>query len=292
MKVFVKTVGNVKHEIEVEASSTVRDVKNRLNAIGPPERLTLIFQGKTLADDETLNGTVNYSEDQFMVAELAEAPAAASSAASIEGDVVFISGATGVYAAEINGTFDRTSEMCDNYPLYVKRGNASMCIQHHKGDWNISSLSNIGKSICSAYVAGGCALEACTSRVWVETDGKGWNPAPGVKMVTGAEAKLQVRVTAGALGKNPPSPLHPGRCLPLAIAIDSCNTVHSGRCLYRRSSSSCRRRQRASAARAHQRRHSRLRKRHRDQRLLRADAGEGYRRACAVRQDRRPQRVH
>jgi hypothetical protein len=233
MKVVVKTQDFwdrpvLVFEIEVEAWSTVRDVKNRLNAIGPPERLTLIFQGKTLADYETLNGTVNYSEDQFMVAVLAETPAAASSlsAASIEGDVVFISGATGVYAAEINGTFDRTSEMCNVYPLYVKRGNPSMCIHHHDGNWKVRSVSNIGKSICSAYVAGGCALEACTSRVWMETDGKGWNPAPGMQMVTGAEAKLQVRSTAGALGKNPPSPLHSGPCLPLAIAIVSCNTVY------------------------------------------------------------------
>ena len=87
MKVFVKNITQKVFEIEMEASSTVRDVKNRLNeqhAIGAPELLKLIFQGKVLVDDETLNGTVNYSEDKFMVVMVskAKAPAAASSAAS------------------------------------------------------------------------------------------------------------------------------------------------------------------------------------------------------------------
>ena len=186
MKVVVKSLDVTQKvcEIEVEAWSTVRDVKNRLSqqhALGAPELLKLFFQGKVLEDNETLNGTVNYSEDKFMVV------------ASIEGDVVFISGATGVYATEINGTFDCTSEMCDDvYPLYVKRGNASMYIQHHDGNWKVRSVSNIGKSACYAFVTGGCALEACTSRVWTEYDGTRSEVANGVKMVTGAEAKLQV----------------------------------------------------------------------------------------------------
>jgi hypothetical protein len=65
----------------MEASSTVRDVKNRLNeqhAIGAPELLKLIFQGKVLVDDETLNGTVNYSEDKFMVVMVSKAKAPAA----------------------------------------------------------------------------------------------------------------------------------------------------------------------------------------------------------------------
>ena len=46
---------------------------------------------------------------------------------------------------------------------------------------------------CFAYVAGGCALAACTSRQWTVADGKGgWSDAPGVKMVTGAEAERKV----------------------------------------------------------------------------------------------------
>ena len=89
MKVVVKkiTPGQNVFEIEMEATSTVRDVKHRLNeqyAIGAPELLKLIFGGKILVDDETLNGTVDYSEDQFMVVMVskAKAPAAASPSAS------------------------------------------------------------------------------------------------------------------------------------------------------------------------------------------------------------------
>ncbi len=76
MKVVVKNITQKVFEIEMEASSTVRDVKNRLNeqhAIGAPELLKLIFQGKVLVDDETLNGTVNYSEDKFMVVMVSKA---------------------------------------------------------------------------------------------------------------------------------------------------------------------------------------------------------------------------
>jgi hypothetical protein len=87
MKVVVKNIAQKVFEIELDASSSVRDVKNRLNeqhAIGSPELLKLIFQGKVLADEEILNGTVNYSDDKFMVVMVTKpkAPAAVASAAS------------------------------------------------------------------------------------------------------------------------------------------------------------------------------------------------------------------
>ncbi len=87
MKVVVKSINQKVFEIELKASSTVHDVKNRLNeqhAIGSPELLKLFFQGKILGDDETLNGSVSYSEDKFMVVTVSKpkAPAAASPAAS------------------------------------------------------------------------------------------------------------------------------------------------------------------------------------------------------------------
>jgi hypothetical protein len=87
MKVVVKNIAQKVFEIELDASSSVRDVKNRLNeqhAIGSPELLKLIFQGKVLADEDILNGSVNYSDDKFMVVMVAKpkAPAAAASAAS------------------------------------------------------------------------------------------------------------------------------------------------------------------------------------------------------------------
>ena len=109
------------------------------------------------------------------------------------GDVVFISGATGPTAAAINGAYDRTSEVCGGYALYAKRGDASTCIEHHEGDWQVKAVSSKGKGVCWAYVAGGCGLEACTSRVWRVWDGKAHVDAPSVKLVAGAEAQRQVR---------------------------------------------------------------------------------------------------
>ncbi len=77
MKVVVKNIARNVFEIELEASSTVRDVKNRLNeqhGIGSPELMKLIFQGNVLGDDDTLNGAVNYSEDKFMVVMVSKYP--------------------------------------------------------------------------------------------------------------------------------------------------------------------------------------------------------------------------
>jgi hypothetical protein len=48
---------------------------------------------------------------------------------------------------------------------------------------------------CCACVQGGCALEACTSRIWRVGDGIPEHPLlvdPGLKMVTGAEAERAV----------------------------------------------------------------------------------------------------
>ena len=110
---------------------------------------------------------------------------------------VFISGATGVYAASINGSFEPTQEKgLDGRVLYAKRGDASTCIEHYGGKWQVKAVSSKGKDSCRAYVAGGCGLDACTSRVWKVDDGTPGLPhidAPSVKLVAGAEAERQVR---------------------------------------------------------------------------------------------------
>jgi hypothetical protein len=105
---------------------------------------------------------------------------------------VFISGATGEMAALINGFFEPTQEKgLDGRVLYAKRGDASVCIEHRTGDWEVKLVSEKGTDDCWAYVAGGCGLEACTSRVWTVFDGEAWNDAPSVKLVAGAEAERQ-----------------------------------------------------------------------------------------------------
>ena len=105
---------------------------------------------------------------------------------------VFISGATGAFAAGINGAYYSTGETSDGHPLLIKRGDASMLMEHRDGAWEVKPVSNKGKDGCVAYVAGGCALAACTSRQWKVWDGKTFSDAPGVKMVTGAEAERKV----------------------------------------------------------------------------------------------------
>jgi hypothetical protein len=114
---------------------------------------------------------------------------------------VFVSGATGVSAAAINGIFEPTQEKgLDGRVLLYKRGDAGMLMEHFGGQWQIKSVTDKGKSDCYAWVSGGCAPEACTSRQWnVSSDGTAqvlgvkFSDAPGVKaeaeaIATAAEA--------------------------------------------------------------------------------------------------------
>ena len=105
------------------------------------------------------------------------------------GDVIFISGAAGINAAGINGVYDRTSETSGGYAVYAKRGDGGMCMEHFAGtkSWQVKAVSNKGTARCKAYVAGGCAAEACTSRQWMVYDGKTFSDAPLVKIVAEAE---------------------------------------------------------------------------------------------------------
>ncbi len=103
---------------------------------------------------------------------------------------MFISGVTGDYAALINGFFEPTQEKgLDGRVLYAKRGEARVWIEHCGGKWQVKLVSDKGTDGCWAFVAGCCGLEACTSRVWVLWDGKDFDDAPSVKLVTEAEVR-------------------------------------------------------------------------------------------------------
>ena len=103
---------------------------------------------------------------------------------------MFISGATGERAAFVNGFFEPTQEKGPDGRLrYAKRGDASWCIEHYGGNWQVKHVSDKGTGVCWAYVAGGCGLEACTSRVWNVWDGKAHVDAPSVKLVAEAEVR-------------------------------------------------------------------------------------------------------
>ncbi len=104
---------------------------------------------------------------------------------------MFISGTTGRFSAAINGFYEPTQEKGpDGRVLYAKRGNVSIRICHFAGDWLIEDYI---LDRCYASVVGSCALEACTSRVWMCAWEYGFYKDPALKMVTGAEAERQVR---------------------------------------------------------------------------------------------------
>ena len=131
-------------------------------------------------------------------------------------DCLFISGATGIHAGAINGGYDRTGEMCIGYALYRKRCDPGIIMEHRGEDWEVKPVSSKGTGGCIAFVKGGCAAEACTSRMWKVADGATWQDAPSVKMVTGAEAQRQVeRRCMRALQHPPPPPPPRVQLLPL-----------------------------------------------------------------------------
>ena len=72
MKVVVKNALGTVFETELQACSTVLDVKSTLSRLNElyagcsPELLSLAYRGRTLRDDQTLNGSVCYSEDDCM----------------------------------------------------------------------------------------------------------------------------------------------------------------------------------------------------------------------------------
>jgi len=119
------------------------------------------------------------------------------------GDVVFISGATGVHSAAVNGPFDCTSERSGGYAVYMKRGDGSMCIEHRGGQWQVKSVSGKGTNSAIAHVTGSCALEACSSRVWKVRNGNSFVDQPSVKLATGADAEREV---SGCCTNPPPLP--------------------------------------------------------------------------------------
>jgi hypothetical protein len=110
---------------------------------------------------------------------------------------VLISGATGSLASFVNGYYEPTEEKgADGRVMYVKRGDGSVCIEHFEGDWEVKSISSKNLNLQFAYVSGGLALEACTSKEWMVYDHieDDFFKQPSVKMVTGAEAERQVGV--------------------------------------------------------------------------------------------------
>jgi hypothetical protein len=158
-------------------------------------------------------------------AEHAAAAARAVAADNARAGPVLISGATGPWAAGVNGFYTVTEEK-SSYGRFVlsKRGDPGMCIEHCVGLWQVKPVSDKGKSECLAYVAGGCALEECASRVWKVCTGNSFVDQPSVKMATGSEAERQVScccMSAGADALDSAS-LHPVACVLRCDALCFC----------------------------------------------------------------------
>ena len=137
----------------------------------------------------------------------AAAEAAAIADNNAKATAIFISGATGPCAAAINGLYSPTQERgLDGRIVYGKIGNASMCIEHLGGLWQVKPVSQMGKDTCAASLNGGCALEACTSHLWYESDGRKLCVQLGLMMVTGVEADLEVSAPLHRRTTQTPSP--------------------------------------------------------------------------------------
>jgi hypothetical protein len=112
---------------------------------------------------------------------------------------VIISGATGQMAPFVNGIFDPTKKKgLDGRVLYAKREKThtydetpTVWIEHQMDMWCVKPASARGKDQNWANVAGGCGLEACTSRVWNLWDDtlKTYNCAADMKLVAEAEVR-------------------------------------------------------------------------------------------------------
>ena len=126
-------------------------------------------------------------------AEHVAAEARAVAADNARAGPVFISGAAVLRSAAINGFYTVTEEKSsDGRVVLSKRGDASMCIEHVAGLWQVKTVSSKGTGVLMAFVQGGCALEDGTSRVWSVYIGKELEDQPSVKMATGSEAERQV----------------------------------------------------------------------------------------------------
>jgi len=115
--------------------------------------------------------------------------------------IVFISGATGGNAWNINGLFEPTEEKSsDGRVVYKKRGNDNVIIEHYQGRvWHIKHTSKKGEGGYYAKVEGGCALEACVDRVWDENDMKMWTGAEAEAQASSLDARTHPRNCPSAL---------------------------------------------------------------------------------------------
>ena len=111
--------------------------------------------------------------------------------------VAYISGATGPKAHVVNGLYEPMEQPEEGECMvYLKRSNegptARVMMEHRADAWQIKPLRFSGTDACTACVVGGCALEACSTRVWSVLEGWLFVDQPHVKMLIGAQAEYEV----------------------------------------------------------------------------------------------------
>ena len=89
---------------------------------------------------------------------------------------VRIVGATGMFAASVNGIYEPTDEMCGNATVYRKTGDDTMWIEYHASSrsWLVKPTANKGSNLCYARCAVPikCLPHECPQREWhVALDG-------------------------------------------------------------------------------------------------------------------------
>ena len=83
-------------------------------------------------------------------------------------NIVQLRGATGSFAAEINGWYEPTAEFVNNASLYRKLGDADKWIEYVKGRWSVKPTASRGKYACWSYaiIKPAVALEECPIDSW------------------------------------------------------------------------------------------------------------------------------
>ena len=79
----------------------------------------------------------------------------------------------------------------DGRIMYLKSGDDSMCIEHFHGTWQLKRVVDKHKDAKIAFVPGGCALDACTSRSWylLRPYSSRYSESWGMKLVSRADVE-------------------------------------------------------------------------------------------------------
>ena len=85
--------------------------------------------------------------------------------------ILLVTGATGVWAGQINGAYQETTELSGGMPLYVKVWDSSMCLEYYAANkqWQVKKVDNKstdGWLACCA-VPDKCMPQECPGGKWV-----------------------------------------------------------------------------------------------------------------------------